>query len=125
MKTDIKHAKDQTEFFTLENCYITELYNDNNDTDVSIAQARVKPEQTTEWHKLTNTTERYYILSGKGKVEVDGMTETVVEVGDVVIIPPSCAQRITNIGKCDLVFLAICSPRFKLENYQAIDGPHL
>jgi mannose-6-phosphate isomerase-like protein (cupin superfamily) len=38
----------------------------------------------------------------------------------VVIIPPHCWQRITNNGAEDLIFLAICSPRFLPENYQPI-----
>jgi len=31
---------------------------------------------------------------------------------------PSCRQRITNIGKEDLVFLAICSPGFTNDAYE-------
>jgi oxalate decarboxylase/phosphoglucose isomerase-like protein (cupin superfamily) len=32
-----------------------------------------------------------------------------------------CRQRITNIGKDDLVFLAICTPRFSQDAYEDID----
>jgi hypothetical protein len=32
-----------------------------------------------------------------------------------------CPQRITNIGKDDLIFLAICSPRFSPDVYEEID----
>jgi hypothetical protein len=39
----------------------------------------------------------------------------------VVVIPPSCPQRITNIGEHDLVFLAICSPRFRPEAYEDME----
>ena len=35
-----------------------------------------------------------------------------VAAGDVVVIPPDTRQRITNSSSVDLVFLAICSPRF-------------
>ena len=40
-----------------------------------------------------------------------------VPVG-VVLIPSSCRQRIANIGDKDLIFLAICTPRFRQEAYQ-------
>jgi oxalate decarboxylase/phosphoglucose isomerase-like protein (cupin superfamily) len=39
-----------------------------------------------------------------------------------VLIPPSCPQRIANIGQGDLVFLAICTPRFKQAAYEDVDG---
>jgi oxalate decarboxylase/phosphoglucose isomerase-like protein (cupin superfamily) len=35
-----------------------------------------------------------------------------VEAGSVVVIPEGCEQSITNTGKDDLVFLALCTPRF-------------
>jgi mannose-6-phosphate isomerase-like protein (cupin superfamily) len=36
----------------------------------------------------------------------------------VVLIPPSVRQRIANLGKEDLIFLAICTPRFRNEAYE-------
>jgi mannose-6-phosphate isomerase-like protein (cupin superfamily) len=36
---------------------------------------------------------------------------------DVVSIPAGVRQRISNTGIDDLVFLAICTPRFVKENY--------
>jgi oxalate decarboxylase/phosphoglucose isomerase-like protein (cupin superfamily) len=44
-----------------------------------------------------------------------------VAAGDIVFIPPMCRQRITNIGNEDLIFLAICSPRFSQDVYEDID----
>jgi len=44
-----------------------------------------------------------------------------IKSGDVVLIPPECRQRITNIGTGDLIFLAICSPRFQQAAYEDID----
>ena len=109
------------EFFTDEQCYIIELSNTESDADVSIARARVTAGVTTEWHQLKATTERYCILSGSGMVEIGDLPGQEVAEGDVVLIPPMCRQRITNTGSDDLVFLAICSPRFLPENYLTID----
>lgn len=110
------------EFYISERCYITEVSNSSDDPELSIAKARVEPGVTTKWHKLNETVERYYVLSGTGVVEIGDLKGEFVEVGDVVIIPPMCKQRITNSGDVDLVFLAICSPRFKNENYYALKG---
>jgi oxalate decarboxylase/phosphoglucose isomerase-like protein (cupin superfamily) len=50
-------------------------------------------------------------------MEVGELPLQYVTVGDVVLIPPMCRQRITNIGTEDLVFLAICTPPFSTEVY--------
>lgn len=121
MIESIKHLADAEEFFTAEGCYITELSNSDDDPTLSIARARVEPGSTTRWHRLTGIAERYYILSGRGYVEVGGLPPQDVTSGDTILIPPMCRQRITNIGAEDLVFLAICSPRFTIDAYEDID----
>ncbi len=121
MKEAIKHQDISKEFFTPEKCYITELSNTPEDPDVSISRARVSPGVTTRWHRLRGTTERYYILSGRGRVEVGDLPPHEVNAGDIVLIPPMCPQRITNIGPADLVFLAICTPRFSNDAYEDIE----
>ena len=121
MKGTVKHSDGESEFFTSENCYIIEISNSTDDPGLSIAQARVEPGVTTRWHRLKNTGERYYIISGKGLVEVGDSSPQDVNPGDVVIIPPLCRQRITNTGSEDLIFLAICTPRFSPENYEEVE----
>lgn len=64
---------------------------------------------------------RTCILSGQGRMETGGNVPVDVFPGDVVLIPPLCGQRIANMGNEDLVFLAICPPPFKPENYQDIE----
>lgn len=108
------------EFFTSEGCYIAELANSPDDPAVSIARARVEPGVTTRWHRVRDTAERYVILEGKGRAEVGELPPREVGPGDVVLVPPSCRQRIANIGSRDLVFLAVCSPRFRPEAYEEI-----
>jgi mannose-6-phosphate isomerase-like protein (cupin superfamily) len=121
MKAIIKKQNLSDEFYTPELCFITELSNSFDDLEVSIARARVEPGITTRWHRLKETTERYYILEGNGCVEVGELQPLDVTAGDIVIIPPMCRQRITNSGATDLVFLAICSPRFSNEKYEDLE----
>ncbi len=109
------------EFSTREKCYITELSNTPDDPDASIARARVEPGVTIRWHRLSGTGERYYIVSGKGRVEVGELSPQEVNAGDIVLIPPMCRQRITNTGSEDLIFLAICTPRFSYDIYEDIE----
>ncbi len=121
MKEAIKQQDLSSEFYTPEKCYIVELSNTADDPELSIARARVKPGVTTRWHRLSNTGERYYIIQGSGRVEVGNLPAQEVNTGDIAIIPPMCRQRITNIGTEDLIFLALCTPRFSTETYEDID----
>jgi mannose-6-phosphate isomerase-like protein (cupin superfamily) len=120
MKESIQKLDLEQEYYTEENCHITEVSNGSADPDLSIARARVEPGVTTSWHRLRDTTERYVIISGTGRAEVGDMTPQEVAAGDVVIIPPLCPQRISNTGADDLIFLAICSPRFTTGAYEDI-----
>ena len=110
-----------TEFFTSELCYITELSNGSADEQLSVARARVAPGVTTRWHRLLDTAERYVILSGQGIVEIGELPPQKMQAFDVTIIPPGIRQRITNTGTDDLVFLALCTPRFTPAVYEDID----
>lgn len=121
MKEVIKLQNLGLEFFTHEKCYITELSNTPDDPGVSIARARVEPGVTTRWHRLTGTVERYYIINGRGRVEVGNLPPQEINTGDIVLIPSMCRQRITNIGTEDLIFLAICTPRFSNDVYEDIE----
>lgn len=113
----ILHNKPSQEYYFKEGCHILELSNSDADSTVSIAQARVTPGTATHWHQLQGTTERYVITQGQGYVEVGQLPPRLVSPGDVVIIPPDCRQRIRNDGDTDLIFLAICSPRFQACHY--------
>lgn len=122
MKADVRKLNLSDEFYTEEKCFIAELSNTSNDPDVSIARARVEPGVTTAWHRLKGTVERYVIISGTGLIEVGDLPAKSVNPGDTVIIPAMCRQRITNTGSENLVFLAICSPRFTVDCYEEIDA---
>ena len=110
------------EYYFREGCYITEYHNTDLDPESSIAQARVEIGATTQWHTLENTSERYLILEGKGLAEKGDNSAVTLVRGDVFLIPPGTKQRIKNIGDCDLIFLAICTPRFVESNYISLDG---
>lgn len=121
MRAEVRPMDLEAEFHTDEGCFITELSNIPEDTDASVARARVLPSVTTRWHRLNRTAERYVILSGTGRVEVGELPAHEVVPNDVVLIPPGCRQRITCTSADDLVFLAICTPRFRPEVYEDID----
>jgi len=121
MREEVRKIRPQGEYYTPEGCYINELSNSDADSEASIARARVPFGVTTRWHRLAAISERYVILSGQGRVQVGDLPPQNVAPGDVVLIPAGCRQRITNIANEDLVFLAICTPRYRQEAYEDID----
>jgi mannose-6-phosphate isomerase-like protein (cupin superfamily) len=118
MQPLVKPLAIDEEFFIGEGCFVIELASQNYDPYVSIARCRVEPQKTTRWHKLVGTVERYVIQQGIGVVELSNLSPQRVTSGDVVIIPAECRQRISNPGTEDLIFLAICTPRFRTDCYQ-------
>ncbi len=120
MRPTIQHMNPSAEFKIPEGCYIIELVNATHDPEMSIAQARVEPKVTTQWHRLKGTIERYIIIAGEGIAEIGDLPPTLVQAGDVIVIPADCRQRITNTGRGDLVFWCVCTPPFREEIYEGI-----
>ena len=119
---NVEHFSAHTEFYTDERCYITELHNSDADESCSIARVRVEPGITTRLHRLEGTIERYVILEGTAEVRVGNEMPMAVQALDVVNIPADTEQCISNTGEGDLVFLCICTPRFRQQNYVVLDG---
>ncbi|MCZ4304204.1 cupin domain-containing protein [Zoogloeaceae bacterium G21618-S1] len=109
------------EYYFEEGCFITELYNSADDPAVSIARARVPVGVTTRWHVLSGIAERYLIESGEGEAWVGDAQPRQVQAGATVTIAPGQRQRIRNLGEEDLVFLAVCTPRFVPQAYRDED----
>lgn len=117
----IARGQAATEYWFREGCHITEWWNVVDDDQASVARARVEPGVTTLRHRLIGVTERYVILEGEGRVEVGDLAPESVGPGDVVVIPPGVTQRIRNTGRSDLIFLAVCTPRFTPTVYEGVD----
>lgn len=125
MRPSIQHMDIKKEFLIPEGCYIIELVNATHDPEMSIAQARVEPKVTTQWHALKGTVERYIVTAGEGVVEIGDLPPTLVKAGDVVVIPADCRQRITNTGQEDLTFWCVCTPPFQEGIYEIMEDTSL
>ena len=70
------------------------------------AIASVRPAETTTPH-AHDEAETFLVLSGRGRMEIDGEAD-VLEDGDVVFIPKGTTHRFQNLsGDAPLVFLSI------------------
>ncbi|MBF0470800.1 MAG: cupin domain-containing protein [Gammaproteobacteria bacterium] len=117
----IQQPKAEDEYFFVEGCHILEISNSDEDPLLSIARARVEKGERTRWHALNGARERYLILEGEGMVEVGNRDAQRVRRGDVVFIHDGERQRICNCGEGDLIFLALCTPRFQPEMYRDLE----
>lgn len=123
MSIYLSRTDESKEFFTNERCHILEILdNHNSEKTFSIARARVEPGVTTAWHRLSDIVEYYYIISGKGFMEIGEEGGFDVSKNDIVTIPANSAQRIQNMGEEDLMFLAICNPPFTDANYEDLEN---
>ena len=110
----VKSFNSLPEFTAGDKSILREYLNPNKDDFAlrySLAHATVKPNQSTQPHKL-KTSEVYYILSGEGKISVNG-EEKIIKPHELVYIPPNAIQNIQNIGDEDLTFLCIVDPAWK------------
>lgn len=114
-----KTIKDQ-EYFFEEGCHIIEVMNQDEEPNLSFAQARVEIGQKTRLHELKQTTEYYYITQGQGVATVSNQ-RFVLSKGDLLKIGPGESQMIENTGAEDLIFMCICQPRFEPRNYVDTD----
>ena len=108
------------EFYFQERCFITELLNDSDCPGISVARVRVEPGESTVRHIVHDAKELYYLVSGQGEMEIDGIVVGSVQPGFLVHIPAGATQSITNTGKEDLVFISICTPRFEVYRYEEV-----
>ena len=117
----VKKFTDCEEFIAGDGTILREfLHPDKEPLDLrySLAHAKLPVGETSYLHIL-KTSEVYYILKGKGLMEVNSeMAE--VGPGDAVYIPPGAKQRITSLGPEELEFLCIVDPAWKAEDERVL-----
>ncbi len=64
------------------------------------------PHKETTGHAHSETEEIYFFLSGKGKIQVDDVTQDIKK-NDLILIPDGCFHKVFNESDGDLIFLCI------------------
>jgi mannose-6-phosphate isomerase-like protein (cupin superfamily) len=114
---DIRNIKEVPAFTTKDGSEIRELLAHRNSVirNQSLAEARLPADGVTTRHYHPRTEEIYYILSGRGRMEIDGQSRDVGP-GDAIAIPPGARHQISNTGPDELRFLCCCSPAYEHED---------
>jgi mannose-6-phosphate isomerase-like protein (cupin superfamily) len=113
----LKSFDNLPEFVAGDKSILREYLNPNKEDlelRYSLAHATVKPNQSTQPHKL-KTSEVYYILTGSAEMTING-EKKIVKPHQAIYIPPDATQSICNIGKDGLTFLCIVDPAWRPED---------
>lgn len=81
----------------------------------SVAYAIIPPRAATRKHYHPIAEETYYILSGMGRLVIDGQM-CHVRSGDTVLIEPNERHQIWAEGDENLVFVVVCAPPWESSN---------
>jgi mannose-6-phosphate isomerase-like protein (cupin superfamily) len=123
---DVRNIQDVSAFTTKDGSQIRELLAHRNSciTKQSLAEACLPVGGATTPHRHPITEEIYYILAGRGRMQVD---QDVREVGpgDAIAIPPGSLHQITNIGNLTLKFLCCCAPGYEHADTTLVEASEL
>lgn len=109
-----KHAE-QSPFTTKDGSTIRSLLDLSNAPvkNQSLAEATLPAGAETERHYHKLSEEFYYLTTGRGMMEIDGMEREVVP-GDAILIPAGAWHQIRAIEP--LEFLCCCAPPYAHED---------
>ncbi len=107
-------------YITKDGSLVKEIFHPNN-SDVrnhSFAVAIVERETKAHYHEKSE--EIYFILKGKGIINIDGI-EKEVEKGDVILIPPKSTHKIRRVGEEELVIICTSAPAYSHSDTVLVD----
>jgi mannose-6-phosphate isomerase-like protein (cupin superfamily) len=93
-------------FTTKDGSTIRELHHTD---EQSLAEAALRAGQATERHYHRSTEEIYFVLAGRGELEVD-VARREVAAGDAVLIPTGAWHQMRALEP--LRFLCCCAPPY-------------
>jgi mannose-6-phosphate isomerase-like protein (cupin superfamily) len=111
---DIHNLDRVPAFTTKDGSEIRELLAHRNSCirQQSLAEARLAPGQQTTPHYHARTEEIYYIVAGRGRMQI-GEEVQLVGPGDAIAIPPGAIHTIENVGDDTLRLLCCCAPGYE------------
>jgi mannose-6-phosphate isomerase-like protein (cupin superfamily) len=112
---EIRKHGEQLPFTTKDGSTIRSLLDRANApvANQSLAEATLPPGSETERHYHAASEEFYYLLEGRGRMEIDGVVSEV-EAGDAILIPAGAWHQIKATEA--LRFLCCCAPPYSHED---------
>ncbi len=112
---EIRALEEQPPFTTKDGSTIRSILDPTNAPvkNQSLAEASIPTGGKTQRHWHKESEEFYFLLEGRGTMEVDGETREVGP-GDAILIPAGAWHQIT--AREALRFLCCCSPPYRHED---------
>ena len=112
---EVRNLEAQTPFTTADGSTIRSILDRTNAPvqQQSLAEATLGAGQSTQRHHHKQTEEVYFILEGRGEMEVDGERRKVGP-GDAILLPPGASHIIR--ARTPLRFLCSCAPLYSHED---------
>jgi mannose-6-phosphate isomerase-like protein (cupin superfamily) len=114
---DVRSLDAAEPFVTADGSTIRELcgHPTGGTVNQSLAEATLEPGQATERHYHAETEEIYFVLEGRGEMELDADRRRVGP-GDAVPIVPGAWHQLVNVGEGQLRILCCCAPPYRHED---------
>ena len=111
----VLNLAEQTPFVTKDGSEIRSILDRTNAPvkEQSLAEARVQEGGATQRHYHKVSEEFYFVLEGRGRMEIDGEVREV-GVGDAILIPAGAWHTIA--AEEGLRFLCCCAPPYAHED---------
>ncbi|MCC6725595.1 MAG: cupin domain-containing protein [Saprospiraceae bacterium] len=90
------------------------------DTMFSLAHAYLAVGEKSLPHRVTTSSETYYILEGIGQIFIEGKVFSL-QKNDVAFVPANALQWVKNTGEATLSFLCIVSPPWSAAGEEVYD----
>lgn len=111
---DVVNITEAPPFTTKDGSEIRELLAHRNSCirNQSLAEARLPAGAATAPHYHPAAEEIYYLLEGRGRMQIEADVRDVGP-GDAVAIPPGARHQIATVGAAPLRFLCCCAPGYE------------
>jgi mannose-6-phosphate isomerase-like protein (cupin superfamily) len=119
---DVVNVAAAPPFTTKDGSEIRELLAHRNSAirNQSLAEARLAVGAPTAPHFHPRAEEIYFLLEGRGRMQVEGDVREVGP-GDAIAIPPGARHQIVNCGDGPLRFLCCCAPGYEHDDTVMVD----
>jgi mannose-6-phosphate isomerase-like protein (cupin superfamily) len=109
----VNQLTEQAPFTTADGSTIRSILDSTNAPVVqqSLAEASLMPGRSTERHYHQISEEIYFVLEGRGTMEINGETREVGP-GDAVLIPAGEWHQIRSSDDAEIRFLCCCAPPY-------------
>jgi mannose-6-phosphate isomerase-like protein (cupin superfamily) len=82
-----------------------------------VGMSKVDPGSCSNPHSHERQEEIFYVVGGRGEIEV-GDEKEAVEPGSIVVVPPTLIHSLINTGDETLKVLSVVSPPFEKSDFE-------